>query len=300
MNDDDRTIPRRRRLLIGAGVALALLLLAGGAFAWWFLRDDAPDEVSIDAAAAQVGGDTASVPTSGTTPPGTAAISPARPPTTLERGTVDGGTVDGDGATSPPTTTNGGTAAGGDATDISGVWSVDTSIGEFSFEDSTGTFIGFRVEEELSSIGSTTAVGRTPEVDGTLTIEGTTVTAVVVEADLTAITTDDSRRDSRVRGALDTDGFPTATFVLTTPIELGEAAAAGEVVRVEGTGDLTIHGVTRTVTIPLEAQLVDETVVVVGSVEIEFGDFDVEVPSAPIVVSADDHGPLELQLFFSR
>jgi polyisoprenoid-binding protein YceI len=283
VNDDDRTIPRRRRLLIGAGVALALLLLAGGAFAWWFLRDDAPDEVSIDAAAAQVGGDTASVPTSGTTSPGTAAISPAGPPTTLERGTVDGGT-----------------AAGGDATDISGVWSVDTSIGEFSFEDSTGTFVGFRVEEELSSIGSTTAVGRTPEVDGTLTIEGTTVTAVVVEADLTAITTDDSRRDSRVRGALDTDGFPTATFVLTTPIELGEAAAAGEVVRVEGTGDLTIHGVTRTVTIPLEAQLVDETVVVVGSVEIEFGDFDVEVPNAPIVVSADDHGPVELQLFFSR
>ena len=47
-------------------------------------------------------------------------------------------------------------------TGIAGTWTVDTSIGEFSFEDSTGTFVGFRVQEELCGIGSTTAVGRTP------------------------------------------------------------------------------------------------------------------------------------------
>ena len=60
---------------------------------------------------------------------------------------------------------------------VAGDWTVDTSVGQFSFEDSTGTFVGFRVSEELSGIGSTTAVGRTPAVSGTMTIDGTTLTA---------------------------------------------------------------------------------------------------------------------------
>ena len=51
---------------------------------------------------------------------------------------------------------------------------------------------------------------------------------------------------------------------------------------------------------PLQAQLVEGTVVVVGSVDITFSDFGVEVPSSPIVVSAEDHGVLELQLLLAR
>lgn len=187
------------------------------------------------------------------------------------------------------------------ATDgVSGTWTVDTSIGEFSFEDSTGTFVGFRVDEELSGIGSTTAVGRTPDVSGTLTIDGTTVTDVTIEADMTAITTNEQRRNDRVQSALDTDQFPTATFVLTEPIELGDESLSGNTATVDATGELTIHGVTKTVTIPLQATLVDDTIVVVGSLEVSFADYGVSVPSAPVVVSAEDHGPIELQLFFTR
>jgi polyisoprenoid-binding protein YceI len=183
---------------------------------------------------------------------------------------------------------------------VSGTWSVDTSIGEFDYEGSTGTFVGFRVDEQLSSIGSTTAVGRTPEVTGSLEIDGTTVTGVTIEADMTAITTNESRRDDKVQAALDTDEFPTATFVLTDPIDLGAAAAGGEPVSTSATGELTIHGVTTTVTIPIEAQLVDDNIVVVGSLAIVFADYGVSVPSAPIVVSAEDHGVVEFQLFFAQ
>ena len=196
------------------------------------------------------------------------------------------------------------TSAAGSAdaasSDFAGTWSVDTSIGEFSYEDSTGTFVGFRVEEELRNIGSTTAVGRTPEVTGTLTIDGTTVTAVTIEADMSAITTNESRRDDRVQDALETGEFPTATFVLTEPIELGADAAGGETISVTATGDLTIHGVTTSVSIPLEAQLVGDNIVVVGSLDIVFADYGVSVPSAPVVLSAEDEGVLELQLFFSQ
>jgi hypothetical protein len=51
---------------------------------------------------------------------------------------------------------------------------------------------------------------------------------------------------------------------------------------------------------PIEAQLVESTVVVVGSVDIVFADFDVAVPSAPAVVSAEDNGVLEVQLLLVK
>ncbi|MET0457685.1 MAG: YceI family protein, partial [Ilumatobacteraceae bacterium] len=181
-----------------------------------------------------------------------------------------------------------------------GTWNVDTTIGEFNDEDSTGTFVGFRIDEELSGIGSTTAVGRTPDVSGSITIDGTTLTAATFEADMTTITTNDGRRDDKVQGALETGEFPTATFVLTEPVELGDAAATGAAVDVQATGDLTVHGVTTTVTLPLQAQLVDGVVVVVGSIDITFADYGVSVPSSPIVVSAEDTGILELQLFLRQ
>lgn len=199
--------------------------------------------------------------------------------------------------TAGPGDQSGAAAADGD---VGGTWNVDTSIGEFSFEDSTGTFAGFRVAEELSGVGSTTAVGRTPEVTGTLEIDGTTVQAATITADMSALTTNDSRRDGRARDALETDQFPEATFTLTSPIELGAEAASGEPVAVDAPGDLTIHGVTKPVTVPLDAQLVDGTIVVTGTLDVTFSDYGVELPTAPIVLSLDDNGQIELQLFFTR
>ena len=197
------------------------------------------------------------------------------------------------------TTTTG--AGSGETTPdgVEGTWTVDTESGEFDFETATGSFVGFRVEEQLANIGAATAVGRTGELTGTLTIDGTSVTEASFEVDLTTITTNESRRDRRVQEALHTDQHPTATFELTEPIELGEGVESGQVA-VDAVGDLTVNGVTRPFTIPIEAELVEGTIVVVGSTEIVFSDFDVEVPSAPVVVSAEDRGTLELQLLFTR
>ena len=186
------------------------------------------------------------------------------------------------------------------ASRIAGTWTVDAETGEFDYDSATGTFVGFRVKEELSSIGSTEAVGRTGDVEGTITIEGTTLTGATIEADMTTITTNESRRDDRVQQALETGQFPSASFRLASPVDLGAAATQGGPVSVAAPGDLTIHGVTKRVDMPLQAQLVNDTVVVVGSLEINFADFGVEVPTAPVVLSAEDHGPLELQLLLKR
>lgn len=246
--------------LIAAGAVCAVALFA--AFAVWFLGGDSPDEVSLEAAAAQAD--------------------------STEEGTSDGATADTD---APDVAT---------AEDVTGTWNVDTTIGEFAYEDSTGTFVGFRIAEELQGVGETEAVGRTPTVSGSLTIDGSTITAATIEAATGDITTNDSRRDDNVWDALETDEYPTATFVLTEPIELDDTSLAGEAFAVDAVGELTIHGVTQTATFPLEAQLIGDTIVVVGSLDISFADYGVEVPASRIVVSVDDHGPIELQLFFSR
>ena len=252
-----------KRILIV--VVVAVLLAAGGGVAWWLLRDDAPAEVSIDEAVSQVTSTQVTTTQAAGSPTTTAAPEPAE--------AIDG---------------------------IDGVWNVDTTVGEFSYTDSTGTFVGFRVREELAGVGEIDAVGRTPEVTGSLTIADDTVTEVEIVADLAALTTDDSRRDGKVRGALGTDQFPTASFRLTQPIDLGPEALTGGRVVAEATGELTIRDVTRSVVLPLEAQLVDDVIVVVGSLRLEFADYGVKVPTAPIVLSADEFGDLELQLFLRR
>lgn len=186
------------------------------------------------------------------------------------------------------------------AGDIEGTWSVDAETGAFDFESATGTFAGFRIQEELAGIGAATAVGRTGDVTGSMTIDGTTVTEATFTVELTTITTNESRRDDRVQQALATDQFPTGTFTLTEPIELGDGAADGDPVTVTAGGDLTLHGVTKPIQLAIEAQLVNGTVVIVGSTGIVFADYDVAVPASQVVLSVEDHGVLEMQLLLTK
>src|SRR5918994_2035244 len=107
-----------------------------------------------------------------------------------------------------------------------------------------------------------------------------------------------SAEDGSATGTV--DGIEGSWVVDTETGELGEGAASGEPVAVAAVGDLTIHGVTRQVEIPLEAQLVDDTVVVTGSLDITFSDFDVDVPDSQVVVSVEDHGVMEMQLLLTQ
>ena len=242
-------------------VATVVLVAVAGAGIWWFLRDDAPAAVSLETAVESVDDTTPSASES------TASTTPA------ESATTQG---------------------------VDGNWTVDTETGEFDYEGATGTFAGFRIQEELASIGSATAVGRTGDVTGTITIEGDTLVAAEFSVDLSTITTNESRRDDRVQSALETGQFPTATFTLTEPVSLGAAATTGDAVSVSAVGDLTIHGVTNQVTFALDAQLVGDTIVVVGSTDILFSDYSVQVPDSQVVLSVEDHGVVEMQLLLVR
>jgi polyisoprenoid-binding protein YceI len=163
-------------------------------------------------------------------------------------------------------------------------------------------FVGYRVTEKLfANISETEATGRTDNVTATMTIDGTTVKDVTVTADLRDLKSDNSFRDGRIKSeGLESDEFPEAKFVLTEPITLSAVPAAGDTITTKATGEFTLHGVTKPVTIELEGRWDGKQVQVVGSMPIAFDDYKVSAPTAPAVASVDDHGEMELQLFFDK
>ncbi len=95
-----------------------------------------------------------------------------------------------------------------------------------------------------------------------------------------------------------TDQFPTATFVLTEPIDLGTLPAEGSPINVTAVGDLTLHGVTKNVQIPLAAVRSGDIIGVSGSLTFPWGDFGMTQPSSMKVVSLADTVTMEFQAFF--
>jgi polyisoprenoid-binding protein YceI len=177
----------------------------------------------------------------------------------------------------------------------------ETPEGQWVVRTGDDTFVGYRVRETFAGLSvAQDAVGRTNDVQGDLTVEGeSTVTAATVTAGLQALASDEDRRDDAIRGrGLETDTFPESTFVLRGPLELPSPPSAGSDVSVTASGDLTLHGVTRPVDVPLEARWSGTTIEVVGTIAVAFADYDIEPPSVGGFVSVEDEGEIELQLTF--
>jgi polyisoprenoid-binding protein YceI len=180
--------------------------------------------------------------------------------------------------------------------DVNGTWTV-----------TTGSQAGYRVREQLANLpAESDAVGRTDQVSGSITVtsDGTTATVTdgTLTVDTTSITSDESRRDNRMRSdGLQTDQFPTATFTLTQPVDVPAAAVQGTPADITLVGDLTLHGVTKSVSIPAKAQLVDGQIQVAGSVEITLADFAIVAPNVGgFIISIADNGALEFVLVLDK
>jgi polyisoprenoid-binding protein YceI len=127
------------------------------------------------------------------------------------------------------------------------------------------------------------------------------ISAVDVTVDMTTLQSDDDRRDGQLRRqSIETDRFPTSTFRLTSPIELGAVPADGSSISATATGELTLHGVTKAVEVPIQATLAGDVVTVTGQIEILFADYDIDRPTSFLVLSIEDHGIMEFQLHFRR
>ena len=163
--------------------------------------------------------------------------------------------------------------------------------------------VGYRVTEKLAfNVVESDATGRTSDVTGTLTISGNTAEDVDVTANMQTLKSDQDRRDNAIKDrGLQTNQFPEAKFVLTEPIDFGAVPKAGETVTATATGDLTLHGVTKRVSIPLEAVWNGgDEIQVKGNLPIKFADYDIEAPSIGGFVEVQDNGEMELLLFFRK
>jgi polyisoprenoid-binding protein YceI len=245
----------RSRSALTAIVVVVLLVVGGGAAAWaLFLRGDEVAPLALPSVAPRASS-------------GTATASSSLDP---------GGSL-------PP-----GSAATIDATNIPGTWSIGS-----------GSVVGYRVREQLASLAAASdAVGQTKSITGSATIASSggslSVTAAEFTVDMTTLTSDRQMRDNRLRNdGIQTNSFPTSTFKLSGPVVIPADALTGGRVDVTLHGDLTLHGVTKTVDIPAKAQLNGTLIQVLGTLNFPFSDYNINAPNIGGFVSVQDNGTLE-------
>jgi polyisoprenoid-binding protein YceI len=251
-------------LWIGGAVVALVLLVVGGTWVYIHLiKDDPPAKLTLET------GDTSA----------SASSTPSSDSSSSTTGASAG---------AASTTTPAAPSGAASSESIDGSWAA-----------SDQSLLGYRVKEVLFG-QSTEAVGRTNAITGSLSVAGSTVEKGDFTVDMTTVTSDSGNRDRQFQGRImDTSTFPTATFTLTQPIELGSVPAEGEAVTASATGDLTLHGTTKSVTFDVQAQLKDGTIEVNGTIPIVFADYGIPNPSfGP--ASTEDNGVLEFLLVFTK
>jgi polyisoprenoid-binding protein YceI len=172
---------------------------------------------------------------------------------------------------------------------VAGTWTVGS-----------GSIVGYRVNEVLLGQNAT-AVGRTSDVTGHLTIAGTTVTAAAFSVPMATVHSDKSQRDAQFDGRImNVSVYPTGTFTLTSPIDLAPLPDGGVIKAYTARGRLTLHGTTRAVTFTLTAERKGGQIEVVGDIPVLFASYNIQNPSFAGFVTTQDHGLLEFLLVFNR
>ena len=178
-----------------------------------------------------------------------------------------------------------------------------------SWTVTTGSVAGYRIKELFVGQASKhEAVARTSTVSGSLTVSGDSsayqVSSLTFTAGLASLHSVDSvagrdvtQRDGVVSRQLEVQQFPTATFTATSASVPGGITT--QPVDVTVTGKLTIHGVTKDVTINAKAQLVGGKAEIAGSTSIAMTDYGLTPPFAPFV-TVDPTLLLEFDLFLTK
>jgi len=151
---------------------------------------------------------------------------------------------------------------------------------------------------ELLGGEPTTVVGKTNVVSGSFDLAiGNPQSAVFGEIliDARGLTTDNSFRNRALQGQiLNTDTYPTISFVPEEATPLPAEVNFGEEISLEISGALTIKDVTQTVTFNTQITPISETEII-GHAEtmINRADYGITIPSVPRVADVDEEVLLE-------
>jgi polyisoprenoid-binding protein YceI len=153
---------------------------------------------------------------------------------------------------------------------------------------SDGSELTYTVREKLASLpASSDAVGRTNTLSGQVTLDGTSEVTV----DLTTLTSNQDRRDNRVREMFAGDPIAQVTFDNLT---LPESYVPGTEYTGTATGTATISGVQEPLTFEIEARLQGEELHVVGRTDFTWDDFQLTPPNFPGFVQVEDNVHIEV------
>jgi polyisoprenoid-binding protein YceI len=133
----------------------------------------------------------------------------------------------------------------------------------------------------------------------TLNPDGTFASSSKISVDMTTITTDDRQRtDSIKRDPLEVTRFPTSELVPTKATGLALPLARSGDFTFQLAGDLTLHGVTKSVTFDVKATRADGklTATATANPSWKFGDFGMEPPTSFSVLSIVDEIRMEFAL----
>jgi polyisoprenoid-binding protein YceI len=170
----------------------------------------------------------------------------------------------------------------------------------------TGSEAGYRVREKLGFLpAQSDAVGRTSSVTGAATLtesKGTiTITAASFDVAVNTLKSDRSMRDEKIHEiGLESNRYPTATFVLSAPVVLSKSAATGHVTRASVTGAFNIHGTSKRETLPVEFTLAGSTLEAAGSLTFPWSEFGMTAPSVGGFVNVTEKASMEFDLRLQR
>jgi polyisoprenoid-binding protein YceI len=164
-----------------------------------------------------------------------------------------------------------------------------------------GSDARFRVREQLAGRDlPSDAVGTTGDVTGQLALhpDGRVASeASKISVGLRDLKTDSDRRDGFIKGnTLQVDQFPTADFVPTRIEGVPTPLPASGEHTFKMAGMMTVHGVQKEVIWDVTATRNGSNLTGKATTAIKFGDFGMEPPKVPVVLSVVDEIRLELDL----
>ncbi|QWT23618.1 YceI family protein [Subtercola sp. PAMC28395] len=240
-------------------------------------------------------------------------LSRTAPDGTAFGGTASDGSASHGSVTNPPSEvpmiTDGSASTLADPPGLSGSWAL-----------SAESWAGYSVGADLGG-DSVTLSGVTSQVSGSMTLDNGTITAAEVTVDVDPVTTGNSVTDSLLhntaaQNAAHTAEFPTATFSLVSPAVAALPAtdsatpspstespstplpSAGPAT-IHATGNLTMHGVSHSISVDLQVSHSATSVTVQGSIPITFADYDVTAPDLGFA-SVNDSGSITFSLVTTR
>ena len=172
---------------------------------------------------------------------------------------------------------------------------------DFGNDSDNSIRANYRVTEQLARLSyPIDAVGYTEDVSGSIYIDATGQPTLesLLTIDLSKLKSDESRRDNYLRGnALETDKFPQAFFLVNELKNLDMSDLTNlnsNDIEFQMSGDLTIHGVTKSKTWDVVAKLELGSIKGNASISFPFSDFDIDIPKLFFIISVEDKITLEL------